>query len=262
MISRQRTGQAPCSLFAIAAMVILLSGCVVAKNNMGMDAAVDSMQGKKAETEQRLATAAMDAIAAGKTDEAFVLYEKLYKRSAKDATVSLNYAQLLRKTGRVDEALAVLKPFAAQKGSLTAGQPPLAMMKTEYAAALIARGDFAAAQKLLDTVLMNADAAAFHPDASHLAGIALDAQGNHKAAEKLFRQALDGWQGDPTSVMNNLGLNLASQGMFDESLTTLRRAQIMAPDKAEIAQNIAIVNDLRRAVVPSAPMGIAPAKAK
>jgi Flp pilus assembly protein TadD len=255
MRRRQQIRQTACSLVAMTAAV-LLSGCVAATNDAGAGAPIDSMLGKKAMTERRLATAAIDAIAEGKSAEALVSYEKLYKRSFKNADVSLNYAQLLRKAGRVDEALAVLKPFAAKDGSLTAGNPPLAMIKTEYAAALIARGDFAEAQKLLDTVLTAPEAAEFHPDASHLAGIALDAQGNHKAAEKLFRQALDSWKGDPTSVMNNLALNLASQGMFDESLTTLRRAQVMAPDKTEIAQNIEIVNDLRRAVVPSAPVNI------
>lgn len=255
MMRRTNIRQTACGLMAITA-ALMLSGCVAATNDAGAGAPVDSMLGKKAQTERRLATAAIDAIAAGKADEALISYEKLYKRSFKNADVSLNYAQLLRKAGRVDEAIKVLQPFAAKEDALMSGKPPLAMIKTEYAAALIARGDFAKAQALLDTVLTSPEAAEFHPDASHLAGIALDAQGQHKAAEKLFRQALDGWTGDPTSVMNNLALNLASQGLFDESLTTLRRAQVMAPDKTEIAQNIDIVNDLRRAVVPRAPMNI------
>jgi len=255
MMRRPGIRQTACSLVAVAA-ALMLSGCVAATNDAGAGAPVDSMLGKKAMTERRLATAAIDAIAEGKANEALVHYEKLYKRSFKNADVSLNYAQLLRKAGRVDEAVAVLKPFAAKEGGLMTDTPPLAMIKTEYAAALIAQGDFAGAQRLLDTVLASPEAAEFHPDASHLAGVALDAQGHHKAAEKLFRQALDGWKGDPTSVMNNLALNLASQGLFDESLTTLRRAQVMAPDKTEIAQNIEIVNDLRHAVVPKAPVNI------
>lgn len=255
MMRRRYIRHTACSLVALTA-ALMLSGCVVATNDAGVGAPIDSMMGKKAMTERRLATAAIDAIAAGKADEALISYEKLYKRSFKNADVSLNYAQLLRKAGRVDEAVKVLAPFVAKEGAMMSGNPPQALIKTEYAAALIARGDFAAAQAMLDTVLASPEAADFHPDASHLAGIALDAQGNHKAAEKLFRQALDGWKGDPTSVMNNLALNLASQGLFDESLTTLRRAQVMAPDKTEIAQNIDIVNSLRRAVVPTAPVNI------
>ena len=34
--------------------------------------------------------------------------------------------------------------------------------------------------------------------------------------------------------MNNLALCLANQGMFDESLDTLRQALVMAPDKQEV----------------------------
>lgn len=244
-----------CSALALVS-ALMLSGCIAASNDTHVGAPLDSMMGKKAMTERRLATAAIDASAQGRTAEALASYEKLYKRGHTNADIALNYAQLLRKEGRIKEALAVLKPHADKKGSLTAGKTPLALLQCEYAAAQIAHGDFAQAQALLDTILSNPQAAEFHPDASHLAGIAVDAQGNHKAAEKLFRQALHGWTGDPTSVMNNLALNLASQGLFDESLTTLRKAQVMAPQKMEIARNIEIVNNLRSAVVPKAPVNI------
>ena len=56
--------------------------------------------------------------------------------------------------------------------------------------------------------------------------------------------------------MNNLAVCLASQGMFDESLTTLRQALVMAPRKQEIANNIQMVSELRLAVLPSAPVSI------
>jgi len=233
-----------------------LSACVAASNDttVGVGSALDSVQGRRAHTERRLATEALDAIAAGKTAEALLSYEKLYKRSPRNREVAVNYAQLLRKSGRPEEALAVLRPFAEAKTKDKDGGA--ALVKNEYAATLIALGRFEEAQAILDGVLTDARAAAFHADASHLAGIALDAQGHHKAAEKLFRQALDGWNGDPTSVMNNLALNLASQGKFDESLNLLRKAQLMSPEKTEIARNVQIVNDLREAVVPTAPVNI------
>jgi Tfp pilus assembly protein PilF len=69
----------------------------------------------------------------------------------------------------------------------------------------------------------------------------------------MFRQALDGWKGDPTSVMNNLGLCVASEGKFDEALDQLRRALVIAPQKEEIARNIVLVEGLRDKVVPKAP---------
>jgi len=234
---------------------LLLSACA-ATNDVSVGDPIDSMRGRHAATERRLATAALDAIAEGKTNEALASYEKLYNRSPANAEIAVNYAQLLRKTGQTDRALEVLQPFATRQKKDMPAQAPLPMIQTEYAAGLIANGQFEPAQKMLDGILTDPEAAEFHPDASHLAGVALDAQGHHKAAEKLLRQALDGWKGDPTSVMNNLALNLASQGMFDESLTTLRKAQIMAPEKTEIARNIQIVSDLRQQVVPKAPVNI------
>ena len=56
--------------------------------------------------------------------------------------------------------------------------------------------------------------------------------------------------------MNNLGLCLAAQGMFDESLTMLRQALIKAPHKQEIARNIVMVDNLRKALVPTAPVSV------
>ena len=129
-------------------------------------------------------------------------------------------------------------------------------MINEYAAASIETGDYDLAENLLNKVLEDKKAAPFHADAFNLLGIALDAKGQHKEAEQSYRQALDGWKGDPTSVMNNLGLCLASQGMFDESLTTLRKALIKAPHKEEIARNIKMVSDLRKSFVPKAPISV------
>lgn len=239
---------------SLSVIAFLLSACAASSDTQVGDP-LDSMQGQRAATERRLATSAADAMQAGKTQEALVSYEKLYQRDSRNPDVAVNYAQLLRRSGKADQAVKILAPFA-DGNRKDSSRAPRAMLKNEYAAALIETGKFERAQTMLETVLSDAALADFHPDASNLSGIALDAQGQHKAAEKLFRQALDGWKGDPTSVMNNLALNLASQGMFDEALTTLRRAQIMAPEKAEIARNIQIVSGLRDAVVPKAPISL------
>ncbi|MDP2206030.1 MAG: tetratricopeptide repeat protein [Alphaproteobacteria bacterium] len=239
---------------SLSVVAFLLAGCA-SQNDTQVGDPLDSLQGQRAATERRLATAAADAIQAGKTQEALVSYEKLYQRDNRNADVAVNYAQLLRRSGKADQAAKILAPFAEGKRK-DSSRTPRAMLKNEYAAALIETGKFDRAQTMLESVLSDPALADFHPDASNLSGIALDAQGQHKAAEKLFRQALDGWKGDPTSVMNNLALNLASQGMFDEALTTLRRAQIMAPEKSEIARNIEIVSGLRDVVVPKAPVSL------
>lgn len=233
----------------LLAACLALSGCQHTSGNP-----VDSLQGHKAAREKRLATAASEAIASGKTTEALTLYAKRHKEAPKDKEVSLNYAQLLRKTGSADKALAVLAPFVTKGKELNRHADPLLL--TEYAAAEIALGKFATAEDILDTVLKNDGAEELHADAYNLMGVALDAQGRHADAENMYGRSLQIIGGAPSSVMNNLGLCLANQGRLDESLTMLRKAILISPDKQDIARNIKMVEDLRAAVVPSAPVKI------
>lgn len=221
----------------------------------------DSMSGRKAASEARMATAASAAFAEGRTAEALAKYERLYKKQVGfDADVSLNYAQLLRKSGRSEEALKVLQPFVEKRrGKLRDNTD--AVILNEYAAIKIALGDFERAEEVLNIVLQDKNAADVHGDTQNLMGVSLDARGRHTEAERMFRMALDGWRGDPTSVMNNLALCLSAQGAFDESLTILRKALIIAPKKEEIARNIEIIEALRDKVVRKAPVP-APAPAK
>jgi len=246
---------------------LALTGCKTTEPPL-VGSAVDSLMGKRAATEERLSTAAANAIIAGKTAEALALYEKLYAHdntgfSSPDVDhqdVALNYAQLLRKTGKAQRAITILTPFVEiQRGETRRTDKKRGEMKdkidpiilNEYAASSIELGNFAKAETLLTRVLEDKNASKFHADAYNLLGIALDAQGQHREAEQSFRQSLDGWKGDATSVMNNLAVCLASQGMFDESLTTLRQALVMAPDKQEIAHNIQMVSDLRQSLIPT-----------
>ena len=234
--------------------VLSLSACGVTGIPV-VGKSVNSLAGQYDETEARLSTAAASAIAEGKTDEALVQYEKLYKKNRSNLEVAVNYAQLLRKTGKTENALAVLRPFMTQEdGKPRAKINPLVL--NEFAAANISLGRFDPAEKTLNDVLEDSSAKDFHNDAYNLMGVALDAKGEHKEAEDMFRQALDGWKGDSTSVMNNLALSLANQGRFDESLTILREALIKAPDKQEIARNIRLVGGLRDSIVPKAPTNL------
>lgn len=242
--------------FAVTALLslTLLSACKTTDTPM-VGTAIDSLSGKAAATEIRLSTAAAEALASGKTGEALIQYEKLYAKNRSDRDIAVNYAQLLRKTGNAQRAMAVLTPFLTDKegNDLKKADP---LLLNEYVAAEIELGNLDRAVMLADRVLSDNKAEDFHADAKHLKGIALDAQGKHSAAEEMFRQSLEGWKGDSTSVMNNLALSLAAQGKFDESLTMLRKALVMAPGKADIARNIQVVEDLRAAVVPKAPVDI------
>ncbi|MFH1157586.1 MAG: tetratricopeptide repeat protein [Pseudomonadota bacterium] len=244
--------------------LLMVAGCKTTETPL-VGQALDSLTGSHDISEDRLSTAAANAIAEGKTDEALTLYERLYTQTHSgfflpdDVThrdIALNYAQLLRRTGKAQRALDVLAPFMKDTGSRPRrNYKPDPVVLNEYAAGSIETGDFEKAEKLLNQVLEDKDAAKAHADAHNLLGIILDAKDQHKEAEQSFRQALDNWKGDKTSVMNNLGLCLASQGMFDESLMTLRQALIMAPQKQEIAGNIRMVTDLRKSVIPAAPVG-------
>jgi Flp pilus assembly protein TadD len=243
---------------AILPLLLLLTvaGCKTTDTPLA-GGAIDSLSGKSIATEKRLSTAATNAIAEGKTDEALELYEKLYTRNndgfftpdKSHQEVALNYAQLLRKTGKAQRALVVLAPFAeTMDGAVKAKTDPIVL--NEYAAASIELGNLEKAEKILNHVLGDEKATEFHADANNLLGIVLDAEGRHKEADPLFRKALSAWKGDSTSVMNNLAVCLANQGMFDEALTTLNQALIMAPDKHAIASNIQMVEDLRQSLLP------------
>lgn len=253
-----RKTAAAARLLSLGAAAFLLSACVFAPhadNDVFVGDPVDMLQGQHAATERRLATAAADAMSQGKTEEAFIHYEKLYQRDSRNPDVAVNYAQLLRRTGKAGQAVSILAPFAEGKRK-DSSRAPLPMIKNEYAAALIETGKFDVAQSTLAQVLQDTAATDFYADAHHLMGVSLDAQGQHKDAEQHFRDALETWTGDKTSVMNNLALNLASQAEFDESLLLLRKAQLMSPEKTEIARNIQLVSDLRDAVIPKAPVNL------
>lgn len=226
----------PVKLLLSSLIVLSLAGCADSKD---MKNPINSMQGMKSERERRLATAASDAIAEGKTTEALALFERRYGNTPKDADVALNYAQLLRKTGRADRALEVLAPFTEDKKSKNG------LMLNEYAASLLETGQVEAAQNVLNTVIADSQLAPFHADAKNQLAISYASQGRFAEAEMTFREAWEGWRGDATSVMNNLGLAQANQGKYDDALLTLRRALALAPHKTEIARNIDIVSDMR-----------------
>lgn len=251
-------------LLASVSLVVLfaLGGCKAASVPVA-GAGIDSLLGHHDAAEARLATAAARAIEEGKTEEALLHYKHLYENgknpifspNAMNKDIVLNYAQLLRKTGNAEKAVDIMTPFT-QKRSGRDRDDIEPLFANEYAAALIETGEFARAEKIIDRVLEDATAKDFHADAHNLMGITLDAQGKNKDAEPYFRQSLETWKGDPTSVMNNLAMNLAMQGAFDESLTLLRQALVMAPQKSGIAHNIDLVTELRDSVIPKAPVSL------
>lgn len=168
--------------------------------------------------------------------ESLPLLEKLYKRNPDDANLAARYSRALRNANRLNRASIVIAPFARNE------RKPSAPAKTEFAAVQTALGNYEVAQEFASkAVAMDAG----NYEAYHILGIALDAQGEHKPAEAAFRQGLEIWQGDPTPILNNLGLNLASQGFLDEAAEVLRKALETSPNRDEVERNLRIVSALR-----------------
>ncbi len=237
---------------------ILALACLLAlpacKTDGSIEAPLNSLRGMKDEAEAHDIRAAEDALASGNSKEALELYRVAHEAKPKNNNITLRYAQLLRRNGNPKAAATILSRHTVDMmGNPKNGAPPA--MLVELAAADIALGDFNGGERALDAVLDNPKASAFQVEALNMKGVVLDAKGQHKEAEDMFHQALAGWKGNPASVMNNLALSLASQGLFDQSLMTLRKALVIAPDKQEVARNIQIVSDLRDNIVPAAPTG-------
>lgn len=185
-------------------------------------------------------TAGIDATAesaahAPQGSESLSTLENLYKRNPDNVDVAVRYARALRMNDRLNRASIVIAPFAKDN------RKPNADAKAEFAATQIALGNNAVAKEYAEkAVALNGT-----PQAWHILGIALDANGEHAPAEDAFRKALAGWPGDPAPVLNNLGLNLASQGFLDEATEILRKALVTAPNRGEIERNLRIVEALR-----------------
>ncbi len=163
--------------------------------------------------------------------------ERAYKKSPTDETLAIEYATALRAADELAKAELLLNPYIKK-------ETPSSAAFSEYSAIQLAKGQYEAAEKHAQNAIL-ADDANFK--AYHRLGIALDAQGQHVPAERAYRKGLDLWQGDPTTIMNNLALNLATQGYLDESAEILRKAQAVSPNRDEIERNLRIVTALQQA---------------
>lgn len=162
--------------------------------------------------------------------------EKNYTRNPDSEEAALDYAAALRKNDNLNRAAIVLGPFAKDDKSSSA-------VKTEYAAITLAQGQYKEAEKFAQKAIVQDEKNA---QAYHYLGIALDAQGVHDKAERAFRKGLELWEGDPTSIMNNLALNLASQEYLDEASEILQKAMAISPGRTELERNFRIITALQQ----------------
>lgn len=168
------------------------------------------------------------------TSAALANAERKYKKNSNDPVIALEYASALRKLNYQSRAQLVLAPFAKQDGAA-------AGVKTEMSAIELSLGNYDDAEDYAQqAILQNAE----DYQAYQTLGIALDAKKMHPEAERAFRKGLEKWQGDPTPIMNNLALNLATQGFVDEAIEILLKAKTIAPDRIELERNLRIVRTM------------------
>lgn len=161
--------------------------------------------------------------------------EKRYKKNPEDAGAALDYAKALRHADFANQAATILMPFARENEAIPG-------LKSEMAAIELALGNFDSAEEFGKQAVRQdpTDYIAYQN-----LGIALDAKQMHPEAERAFRKALENWQGDPTVIMNNLALNLASQNFVDEAVEILEKAKALSPDRMEIERNLRIVRTMK-----------------
>ncbi len=212
------------TLLLSAALVLPLAACQTTSatgNNTGLNASI-----------------AQSGTATAGNAQSLDILEHAYMKDSKNPANALKYAAALRDAGRLNRAAMVLAPLAEDEKNDNAD------ICAEYAAVQAAMGNYQ------DAEMHARHAVLLAPEKGkgyHILGIALDAQGHSKEAEVAFRKALDNWEGDPVPVLNNLGLNLASQGFIDDALDTLRKAADLAPGRTEIERNLRIVSALQMA---------------
>jgi len=179
--------------------------------------------------------ASQQASTATEAKDSLPVIESMYKRNSEDPDIARRYAKALRENGRAQRAHIVLTPFAEKTKD--------ARVLSEYSAVQSAMGNYGEAEKYARRAV---SAAPESGEAHQVLGVALEAQSKHEPAEVSFRKALEHWQGNPTPVLNNLGLNLAAQGFLDEAVDTLRRASALSPERSEIERNLRIVTALQQ----------------
>lgn len=182
-----------------------------------------------------LERAARDAKASGNKAEAVVLLENIYQRNPDDAAVATTFGQALREDEQLNRARQVLLPHTEGKDAYPDAVVELAMVQ-------LALGQYKEAE-LTSRRAVELDGKSGR---AYLAlGTALDAQNYHEQAEVAFRRGIDQWKGDPTPIMNNLALNLASQNKLDQAIDMLKKAQEISPGRVELERNLRIISTLQ-----------------
>jgi len=175
-----------------------------------------------------------DAMNTGDSQAVLATLKTIHSKNPDDAVVATRYGRALREDDQVNAAVRVLSPF-------TKGENADDDALTEMAMTQLALGNFSSAEKYGQKAVTINDK---NGRAFLALGTALDAQKKHQPAEVAFRKGLKNWKGDSTPILNNLALNLASQGHLEEALSLIEKAQEMAPGRMDLERNRRIIATL------------------
>jgi len=232
--------KSPLSFLTLGVSVLILSAC--GTTNTGQ-MQTSREQGAPSKVDAVLEKTLADAQARGDSGQVLTLLAQMHQRDPNDPITATRYARALREDEQINKARLILAPIVKEKGAI-----PDAL--TEMAMIHLSLGQHKEAElKARDAITGNAkDGRAW------LAlGTALDAQGYHPQAEAAFRKGLNAWRGDPAPILNNLALNLASQGHLDEALSVLDKARKAEPGRMEIERNYRIISTLKETAESPAP---------
>ncbi|MEM6781729.1 MAG: tetratricopeptide repeat protein [Pseudomonadota bacterium] len=232
-------------------VVFLLGACSSTGTTDGTQDVTSSGQisatQKASNVSARLDSAVADAVKRAENaqdpQEAIQIYEEILTLRPNDTDMLTKYARALRNDGQLQKAKSVLEPLVSGDN-----KDPQAI--TELAMVHLSAGEFKDAElRARETITMLPE----NGRAFLALGTALDAQKYHEQAETAFRRGIEYWRGDPAPILNNLALNLASQGKLDEAVGVLQRARETSPNRMEIERNYRIISTLRETTGPTAP---------
>ncbi len=159
---------------------------------------------------------------------------KQYDRNPRSKPIGLKYSDVLRSTGRNEQALAVMQQIVIK-------HPTDNDVLSAYGKALAATGNFKKALKVIQR--------AQRPDRPDwrlfsAQGAILDQLNQSEAARIQYRKALDMVPNEP-SVLSNLGMSYVLTGDLRGAETYLRRAIQHPRADSRVRQNLALVIGLQ-----------------
>jgi Flp pilus assembly protein TadD len=214
-----------------AVSVLLVAGLLAGCAGPRKELTTGSIPGSGSVSTSVAATARMNAT---QLAAAAASLGKAYEKNPGDRTVGLNYANVLRMTGRNDQALAVMQQvairFPADREVLAAyGKAQAAAGQLEQALATIGR---AQTPDRPDWKLKSAE------------GAILDQLGRAPEARQRYREALDIQPNEP-SVLSNLGMSYLLAKDLKTAETYLRNAAQQPGADSGVRQNLALAVGLQ-----------------